>query len=253
MRHCTRRRKSNRWLLLRKGWFKSAVLFLLTALSLALFSRWAMSHGMFDVKEVRIVGARYSDPVEILEVVAPELGSTIFANHQDAIVTLQRMPLIKAVEIDKIPPGRIVIHVAERTPIALLGGEVLRPIDEEGWILPISLSEVNGDLPVIEPSDDFTVDAIGRVGSESIRSTLRFLTRLKEMNDPLLDNISVVSVGEGGEIRFTTVDHRFSVYLDPEVSVEYYSLLQEVMKDLEGESIDGRTIDMRFEDQVVVY
>lgn len=253
MKRRNRRKKSKWWSLFRKEWFRSAILFLMTALALTLFYRWSLSRGMFDVKEVRIVGARYSDPVEILEVASPELEPVIFSNHQDAVVTLQRMPLIKSVDIDKIPPGRIVIHVTERCPVALLGGKVLRPVDEDGWILPISLSEFDGNLPVIEPSDGFTVDAVGRVGSESVHISLRFLTGLRDMNDPLLDNISVVSAGEGGEIRFTTVDRRFKIYLYPELSVDDCCLLQEIMNDLEGESVDGRTIDMRFADQVVVY
>ena len=253
MRSRVRRKRSRARLIAGKEWLKVGALFLVASISLAIFSRWAISRGVFDVREVRIIGARYSDPLEILKVASPELGPDIFRDHHGVSAVLQRMPLIKDVDVDRIPPDRIVIRVVERNPIAMLSGEVAKPVDEEGWLLPRSLLGFDFDLPIIEPAGEYAVNAVGRIESESIRIALDFLKNLRDANVALLRDISVLSVESDGVVRFTTVSREFKVYMNHDASIDEFHLLRGVMKDLEGKGIESCTIDMRYKDQIVVY
>ncbi len=247
------RKRSKLRLITKRKWSNTYLLFLVAAVSLAVFSRWTISRGVFDIREVRIVGTRYSDPLEILEVVSPELGPDIFQDYREVSTLLQRMPLIKSVEVDRMPPDRIVISVDEREPLAVLGGDLAQPVDEEGWLVPVSLSDFDIDLPIIEPSGELTVNAVGRVESESILIALDFLKKLRDTNSSLLKDISVLSVGGNDTVRFTTVSHGFDVHISHDASIDEFYLLRDVMKDLEGKDREFCTIDMRYKDQVVVY
>ncbi len=242
------RRASRKRELLRTG-----TTFLATALSLGLFFEWAASRGYLDIREVRIVGARYCSPVEILRMASPEIGTNLFADHSGVVVTLQRMPLIKSVDIDRIPPDRLVIRLREREPVALFSGETVVPIDENGWLLPISVSDFRMDLPIIRPAGDYIVDAANHVDSGAVRAALRFLEVLRESGLALVQEVSVLTVEENGDIRFTTVSGDYKIYMGRDSTVENLRLLMEVMKDLRGREIESCAIDMRYEDQVVVY
>ncbi len=235
------------------GWLKSGAPFVLAAISLAVFYQWAVSRGVFDIREVRIVGARYSDPVDILNVASPELGKTIFEDHGGVSVMLRRMPMIKWAEVDRVPPGWIIIRVVEREPIAMLSDDTLIPVDEDGWVLPISASDFDLELPIVEPSGDYRIDAVGRVESVSVESALRFLKLVRASGLPLFQEISVLSVDEGGGITLTTVSQGHRVHLGVELSMDNVMLLCEVMKDLQDRGIESCTIDMRYKDQVVVH
>jgi cell division septal protein FtsQ len=245
-----KRRSPKSW---KRELLRTGTLFLVTALSLGLFFKWAASRGALDVHEVRIVGTQYCDPVEILRVASPEIGTNLFADHSGAVLSLQRMPLIKSIDIDRIPPDRLVIRVSERKPVALLSGETVIPLDEEGWLLPISISDFQLDLPIIRPAGNYSVDAVDRIDSGTIRAALRFLTILRNSGLPLEKDISVLTVEEDGEIRFTTVSRDFKIYMGQDNTIENLHLLMEVMKDLGGREIESCAIDMRYEDQVVVY
>jgi cell division septal protein FtsQ len=253
MRSRRKRKRSKLRLIAKKKWLKTYLLFLFAAISLAMFSRWTISRGVFDIREVRIVGTRFSDPLEILEVVSPELEPDIFQDYREVSTMLQRMPLIKSVAVDRIPPDRIVIRVEEREPLAMLGGEVAQPVDEEGWLVPVSLSDFDIDLPIIEPSGEFTVNAVGRIESESILIALDFLKKLKNTNSFLLEDISVLSVEGNNMVRFTTVTRGFDVHISHDASIDEFYLLRDVIKDLEVKDREFCTIDMRYKDQVVVF
>jgi len=250
LKKTSRKRERNRK---RREFLGAGLLFSLTALALGLVFRWSLARGVFDIREVRIVGTRFSDPVELLDVVAPELGDNIFADHKEAVQTLQRMPLIKKVDVDRIPPDRIVINVVEREPAAMLNGETILPVDDEGWLLPISASDYDLDLPIINIADKHDIDAAGRVDSRFILVALGFLKTLRENEMPLLDDISVLSVEEEGGIRLSTNRDDCVIYLNSDVTAEDLCLLMEVRKNLDWKEKGSYSIDMRYKDQVVVF
>ena len=250
VKKASRNRKRNRK---RKEFLGAGLLFSFTALALGLVLRWFLSRGVFDIREVRIVGTRFSDPVELLDVTAPELGDNIFADHREAVRTLQRMPLIKKVDVDRIPPDRIVINVVEREPVAMLNGETILPVDDEGWLLPVSASDYDLDLPIINITDTHDIDAVGRVDSRSILIALDFLKTLRENEMPFPDDISVLSIEKEGGIRLSTNRDDCVIYLNSDVTVEDLCLLSEVRKNLDWKETGSHSIDMRYKDQVVVF
>jgi cell division septal protein FtsQ len=228
------------------------LVFLITAISLAFFTRWARSKGALDVRQVRIVGCRYSDPVEILRIAAPGIAPDLFGDHGGVSRLLESTPLIRRADIDRIPPDRIVIEVVEREPIALLNVNPVTPIDEDGWLLSIPPETGEFDLPIIDPGETVDVDSAGRVTSEAIGHLLSFLITLRESAGDILKDISVVSIDQVGDIRLTTVNRNRRILLKSESSQRSLMLLREVMKHLDGKGIETCTIDMRYKDQVVV-
>ena len=165
---------------------------------------------------------------------------------------LHRMPIIERAEVFRLPSGRFIIRVTEREPIARLNGDVVVPIDREGWILPISTADFELDLPIIEVEEPYALDAVGRVKSPSVQAALHFMERLRNSGSGLYPIISVLRVGKEREISFTTVSPDYHVILAPDVSAVALSLLGEIMKKTRESGIESCTIDMRYREQVVI-
>jgi len=228
-------------------------LFVLTAFMLGIFAHWAISRGAFDVRQVRIVGARYSDPRDVLSAASSGLEGGVFRDFSDVRFAVERMPIVRRAEVDRVPPDRVVIRIEEREPIAILAGGICRPIDENGWLLPLSPADVGLDLPIIQLAGQQVREAEGRVEIEPVQVALGFLRELRELSPQFLKDISVLSVDEDGSIRLATVRRDIRIHFGAGETTGTLRLLEEVLNDIERKGMTSCHVDLRYDSQVVVH
>lgn len=104
---------------------------------------------LFDVREITVQGNHYISTDKIIKASGIATGTNIFkVNLGQAAQGLKALPLLKDVQLSRRLPGRIVIRVLERQPVALLvWGDRFVQVDGDGVCL--QNGNVNGNLPLL--------------------------------------------------------------------------------------------------------
>ncbi|WP_151191888.1 cell division protein FtsQ/DivIB [Desulfotomaculum copahuensis] len=104
---------------------------------------------LFDVREITVQGNHYMSADKIIKASGITAGTNIFKiNLGQAAQGLKALPLLKDVQLSRQLPGRVVIRVTERQPVALLPwGSGFVQVDGDGVCL--QNGSVSGNLPLI--------------------------------------------------------------------------------------------------------
>lgn len=159
--------------------------------------------------------------------------------------TLRTVDWVKDVSILRLWPNRVVVRVAERTPVAFvpISSSRFALIDEDGVILPPAADRFT--LPVLAGVKPAQPIADRR---ERVRRMLRLMHDLGEhaaqiseidVSDP--DNLKVTQPWEGRMVTLLLGDHNYSL--------RYQNFLRnypEIKRQLPG----AATLDLRLEDRI---
>lgn len=206
---------------------------------------------VFRAREFSMENARFVTVDEALQWARIPAGASVWDDPTAWEERLLRHPLVEAVEIRRDLPRGLVFRVRETTPVALVPRPTLEPVDARGRLLPVDPSLHRLDLPVIRPA----VEGDGReLGPEELKSAARELGRLRSADPRFVSSISSVTVGARGDLTVTLAEPRVDLRFRPPVAA---LRLQEGMQALghassRGEGRVVRTVDLRYEDQVVV-
>lgn len=199
----------------------------------------------FRVRRVEIVGAHYIPPGDILG----RLRVDTLASVWDPKAPLERRvaahPEVERVSIDRRLPGTLVVHVTERTPVALVPGpRGLVAYDARAVALPIDPARTPVDAPIATIADT---------------TVLRLLAALRTRVPALYDRLSEVrrpagagggvGNGAGDELVLQLVD--FPVRVMKNVTVERLADIEPVASDLARRQLKVAELDLRFRDQVI--
>jgi cell division protein FtsQ len=114
---------------------------------------------IFDVREVQVQGAIYTDPDVLEEVVGSMQGEPVLlVDTSAAEATLEAVPWVERARVTTDFPHTVFIDIRERTPVAAFqgGDEQYRVIDVQGRVLdviegqPIAYPLIVGDNPDTE-------------------------------------------------------------------------------------------------------
>jgi len=120
---------------------------------------------------------------------------------------LLKNPFVKKASVARESPGRILLTVVERTPVAAIAVGRVHFLDEEGYVLPPVLSEEIMDLPVITghlASDGLVVGR--KIHTSAGWEVLSLLKVLSGLGDGVYRRISEVHIAGSGEIVLFTVE-----------------------------------------------
>jgi cell division protein FtsQ len=138
-------RFSQRWL-----WALLAVVVLLLVTSLYWGPRALRHLAFFRVRRVEILGARYTQPAELLDRLKVDTTRSVWDPVEPLEARIRSHAQIESVTVTRKLPGTLVVQVIERHPVALVNGPGgLRAVDERGRRLPLDPSRTPIDAPIV--------------------------------------------------------------------------------------------------------
>ena len=143
--------------------------------------------------------------------------------------------MVLEAEVFRTLPGTLTVAIVERTPVALAPIEgVLRPVDATARVLPIDLTKVQLDLPVIATLDS---------------ALLRVLDGLRQNASPVYGRVTAARRVGADEMTFELGALRIRSGAD--VTVARFRDILPVEGDLARNHLRAVELDLRFRDQVI--
>jgi cell division protein FtsQ len=107
---------------------------------------------VFAVQAVSVDGTRMLTPEQVQDALEPLHGKPLPQVHDDEVrQLLQPLVQVKEVTTEARPPSVLVVHIRERTPVALVKqGEVFQLVDVDGVQLGTTQDPASIQLPVID-------------------------------------------------------------------------------------------------------
>ncbi len=189
----------------------------------------------FRVRRIEIVGARYIAPSDILSRLHVDTLASVWDATAPLVARVASHPEIQRVLIHRKLPGTLVVDVTERVPVALVpavGG--FRVYDDRGVQLPIDLTRVAVDAPVLAQRDVPLLQLLGaiRLGMPS-----------------LYGRVSAVRRAGPSELLLELKTEPVRVMQD--VTLNRLADIAPVEEDLRRKQLRVSEIDLRYRDQVI--
>lgn len=204
---------------------------------------------VFRVQTVEVTGTRFLEPYAVVRAAGLDHPASVFDDADAWRAGILTLALVDDVRIRRRVPSTVRLEVREVEPVALVGREVLRPVDANGRLVPLELAGTVLDLPVILGA---RLEG-DRIASPAGASAVATITALAVRAPKLADGISALEVG-AGELRIAFQDIPVEAVLPGHPSDRELLQLRLAHADLRarGELDAVRRIDVRFRDQVVV-
>jgi cell division protein FtsQ len=189
----------------------------------------------FRVRRVEIVGARLVQASDILGRLHVDTLSSVWQAARPLEERVASHPGVQSVRVRRRLPGTLVVEITERWPVALVPTPSgLVPIDERGTALPIDLTRITVDAPIMAYRDAGLFRLLGRIRAEA---------------PELYGRISEAGRSGGDEIwlRISSVPVRAMA----DVSVDRLAEVGPVEQDLARRQLRAVEIDLRYRDQVI--
>lgn len=234
--------------------FLLMVALVLTLLGLAMYANsWKNNR---RVATVVVEGNRIVSSREIVALADVPLRELIFEIDLYAIEQrVLRHPYVKSAAVHRDLPDRIRITIEERKPVAVLAQGTLYYLDAEGYVLPSTRAEAVFDLPVLSVALPQKDCVPGRQSTNPIvREALALLSVARAVDDEVYRNISEINLDGASGFVFYTAEFGIPVLLGRErIGVKLVTFGEFWKKIVARRGANAlESIDLRFEDQVVV-
>lgn len=235
------------------GFFLAISLGMLLVLFAPLLRDAASELGLFEVREVSVLGAESLTHADVVAAARIQPGASIWDDLGSTALRVAAHPLVRAAEVRRQLPDRLIVEIQEREPVAFLPTPTLTPVDVEAQPLPMGAAGHRLDLPLVQPRRDAPGEAAELTPAQLRRLTSE-LSWIAEVDPSIHASVSEISLDSWGDVL---------LHLDsPRVVVRYRAPLAPVRLD-EGlrvladalERAPERTVvsvDLRFAGQVVV-
>jgi cell division protein FtsQ len=235
---------------------KIAYLLCLVTVAVALVigaNAWKSS---LTVKQITVDGNRIVGTNEILQLTQVPKGTLLYRAD---LMAIQRNVMghyyIKDALIERNLPSTIHITVVERIPIAMTDRAETLYLDEDGFVLPRTISRKLFDLPIISGIPEHAVLKPGSVVTQpDLKEALLLLGVMKEVNRPLYHNISEVHMRDGGDILLYSAEGGVPIIFGRgDISGKLANLeafWNDVVRVRGPQNL--QYIDLRYQDQIVV-
>lgn len=190
---------------------------------------------LFAVREIRVEGNQELTPEKVIAQSGITAGANIFkVNLRRAAAQIQMLPVVKEAEVRRDFPGRIVIKVIERKPVALLPvKDGFIAVDGEGVYLRKARVGEKG-LPVVTGITAAVPPAGQPIQDQNLAVVLGVIQNLPA---ELVDNLSEAGLDKNGRVTLYTLQG-IQCYLGyPENVSKKGALLVQVLKELQGKQI----------------
>lgn len=191
----------------------------------------------FRVRRVEIVGAHYIPPGDIVGRLRVDTLASVWDPFGPMVRRIAANPEVERVAIERRLPGTLVVHVTERTPVALVpGARGLTAYDVRGAALPIDPARTPVDAPILVAPD---------------MAALRLLAALRQEAPELYGRVSEVRRGGGSADELVLQFAGFPVRVMKNVTVDRLADIEPVESDLARRQLRVAELDLRYRDQVI--
>jgi cell division protein FtsQ len=208
------------------------------------------------VKRVTIEGNRIVETAEIMQLV--NIKKNVQLEEID-LTAVRRSILshyfIKDAVVERDLPATLKISVAERLPLAIINSAQILYLDEDGVVLPHSISKQLFDLPVLTGVPSGIALAPGTtIKDDDVREALEILMTSRLVSKELYHLISEVRLRNGGDIVLYAAEWGVPIIFGRgEIAgklVRLESFWDDVVRERGSENL--QYVDLRFDDQVIV-
>ncbi len=206
------------------------------------------------VREIAVEGNDIVADATLRKLSGIGVGTPLFAvNLNGARAQLLENPCIKEASVERDAPGRIVLTVVERIPVAAAVGARLQFLDEEGFVMPAIPSGKIIDVPVLSGSMLAEQLKPGKqITSPHVMNALELAKSLQEM-EGVNPRISEVYVRNNGEIVLFTAEGGIPVFVGtgdyPVKLLSFQAFWEQVV--LRDDVRRLQQVDVRFRGQVI--
>ncbi|MCX6133179.1 MAG: FtsQ-type POTRA domain-containing protein [Ignavibacteriales bacterium] len=208
------------------------------------------------VKRVTIEGNRIVETAEITQLIKVPKNSQL----QDVDLAAVRRDIlshhfIKDAVIERDLPATLKVTVKERVPLAIINSAEILYLDEDGVVLPHSMSKQLFDLPVLTGMPDGLVLTPGTIIKHpDIQEALQILATSKLVNKELSHLLSEVRLRNGGDIVLYAAEWGVPIIFGRgEIAnklIRLESFWNSIVRERGSDNL--QYVDLRFDDQVVV-
>jgi cell division protein FtsQ len=209
------------------------------------------------IKQINIDGNRIVGENEILQLTQVQMSALLYKVDLTAIQrNVMSHHYIKDAVVERNLPNSIHIQVVERIPIAMVNRSETLYLDEEGVVLPRSISHRLFDLPMISGISESEPLVLGStIKQPDVMEVLRLLAMMKTVNRPMYHNISEVQVRNGGDIVVYSAEGGVPIIFGrddmPSKLVRLETFWNDVVRTRGTQLL--QYVDLRFQDQIVAY
>jgi cell division protein FtsQ len=213
----------------------AAIVFLLVA-SIPLWAPLLLRRmNFFHVRRLEIVGTRYIASSEIVARASVDTMRSVWDPMTPIERRVKTHPGVQTVSIRRKLPSTLVITVTEYQPVALVPGpQGFRVFDERGVALPIDLTRVAVDAPVLAKADT---------------ALLRLLSELRAQLPGVYKRVSELRRLGPNELLFQLDDA--PVRTLAAVTVQDLNQIQSVEEDLQKRGVTLAELDLRYTGQII--
>ena len=207
------------------------------------------------IKQIKIEGNRIVGENEILQLTQVPMNSFLY---QVDLTAIQRNVMshhyIKNAVVERNLPNSIHIQIVERVPIAIVNRSETMYVDEDGVVLPRSISHRLFDLPVISGISESEALGLGSIIKQSdVIEALQLLAVTKTVNRPMYHNISEVQVRNGGDLVVYSTESGVPIIFGrgelPGKLVRLETFWNTVVRTRGAQQL--QYIDLRYQDQII--
>jgi cell division protein FtsQ len=233
------------------------ILTLLAALGLAAIVAqvpWGLlRQRVFDVREIRVDGARYLEPAAVTAASGLKPGADLFGVDLDrARQALLLQPRIAAARISRRPPHTLSLHIEERTPVLLVEHGVPWELDSAGVLLPPLAEGVVADVPMLVGMSVQSLPAGTQVHSPAVERGLAWVRALGARDLQLAGQISELDISDADCTVLTLMSGTRVLSPAWPPGIRSLSALRVVLADLQQRGTMAQEVDLRYENQVIV-
>jgi cell division protein FtsQ len=208
------------------------------------------------VKRVTIEGNRIVETAEITQLIKVPKNSQL----QDVDLMAVRRDIlshhfIKDAVVERDLPATLKVTIKERVPLAIINSSEILYLDEDGVVLPHSISKQLFDLPVLTGMPEGIALAPGsKINHPEIQEALKILASSRLVSKDLYHLISEVRLRNGGDVILYAAEWGVPIIFGHGEIASKLVRLETFWNDVVRErgSDNLQYVDLRFDDQVVV-
>lgn len=246
----------------RKSTFRKFIIFLWILFGIAVFTgtilglNYFYNSEYFKIKNIEIVNSDYYKIEEIETFLENLKGRNIFEvdKKQTELSVEGNYSRIKKAELKKIFPDRLEVIITERFPYLRISyKDKVFLIDNEGvFIEEIALgSEDYNDLILVKDAVSYLPEIGNKIAKKNVLSIGQIYD---SMNDNIRSDIEYAGIsGDSfGDIFFNTSNNKIILYGNTSELTKKNLILEQILKEIENESISYSIIDIRITDNPII-